>query len=793
MTTNIDVNKNNEVRLSKAALENLMSSGLSQKTITDMRIRMANAGDNIFSNKEGYVIPYMVPRQARNDYVFVIANSEPFKRVRLLGELKADDPKYIQSRATGSHIYFPPIVPATDWFDTSIPLVVTEGEKKAAAACQAGILCCAVAGVDSWRSRQLVINTNRLVAVSNALVSIRLDEDEGKKIETQIAEELNLLPFENREIYVCYDSDMNPTSVDHVQRAAFDFSIWLETQGAKPKQITLPYGDKEKVALDDFLIEFGTAGFWKRAKVAKFPYRPKIKGWVSNQLSGKAKGREVHVKVARGVLATLDRRGKRYVDKYGKFYYFDSSTDMLHPIPVSDIGDSTFSRYINNEFGISHADRETAMRVMDDFRSVPPFENIERAYKGSIAFKDTFYYQLNDSRMVKITADSKQILRNGDDSILFESGSNPVELIDAPSVKHFGWLNILEDTSLQAMQPLSDLETRVLTAGMFYLSPWMRRWSGMMLPIEVALGEAGSGKSTIFQLRKGIYSGSPRLNQPPDSLKDWYASIGNESGLWVGDNMGHKLDDKFSNELARLVTDPEPTFELRELYTTSDVKQQFVDASFAFTAIYNPISKSDLLQRSFIYNFESIKSGSADGNWLKTQLDGEGRAEWVAHHLDVVQKFLRLAPNVDWGARSKHRLVNLEQSLRVIGKIIGKEQIMESALRRLPEVIAYKVSESDPVMEGLRAFAMHLVYNNIGDRRFTIAEIINWVSFEDTQQRFHNIKVLSNSRSLARYITNHANEVAQASGIYKTDVKRSGVATYLIGESRTDLETGDEH
>lgn len=769
-------NGNGKYTLSEDAQLNLRLSGLKAETVEKMRVRNATPNDGINAGSSGYVIPYFLPVQNTNDYTLVIANGEPFKRIRIIG---GDGPKYIQGRATGSHIYFPPIPDAKDWFDPSIPLVITEGEKKAAAACQHGILCCAVSGVDSWRSRTFVFQADRLAVVNNTKVSIRLEEKEATMIETQVAEELPTLPFEDRLVYLCYDNDTNPKTVEHVQRAAFDVAVWLNHHGASARQIQLPFKDAEqtKVALDDFLQDYGSKGFWKLTKRAQFPYRPKVKGWIQQQLASKYKNRDMYVKVAKAVLATLDRKGKRYRDKFGNYYYFDKTTDVLHPIPVGDPrSNDPFAIYLNNEFGISTADKEAMTRVMDDFRSVEPIVSIDRAYQGSVAFKDKYYFQLNDSRMVKITANDKVVMRNGDDGILFLSGSEPVELVEPP--RDVNWLNILETTSLEPMDPLSIDETRVLVAGIFYLSPWLRRWSGMMLPVEIALGEAGSGKSTLFQLRKGIYTGSPRLNQPPDSIKDWYASVGNEHGIWVGDNMGHKLDDKFSNELARMVTDPEPTVEMRELYTTNDLSRTFVDCTFSFTAIYNPISKSDLLQRSFIYNFHNISGGNKDGHWLRRQLDGDGRAKWVAHHLDVIQKFLKLAPNVEWSAKSSHRLVYLEQALRVIGQIIGQPVVMNSALSQITQVTAERVAESDPVMEGLRAWGLYCAERGIRERMFTTADVVSWVKFEDMEERFTNIKMLSNARSLGKYITSHATEVAQTAGIYKTDRTRSGSSLY---------------
>lgn len=62
--------------------------------------------------------------------------------------------KYFQNPGSDSEIYIPPLLPwAQIAADPTQPLTITEGEKKAAAACQAGLFCIGVAGVWNWRQR----------------------------------------------------------------------------------------------------------------------------------------------------------------------------------------------------------------------------------------------------------------------------------------------------------------------------------------------------------------------------------------------------------------------------------------------------------------------------------------------------------------------------------------------------------------------------------------------------------------------------------------------------------------
>jgi hypothetical protein len=782
------------MKLTDQALENLEASGLTTDTIAAMRIRMANATDFNSRVQNGYIIPYFLPNLKSNKYELISDNGAPFFRVRLLDNVE-NGPKYLQERFSGTHIYFPPLPKAEDWFNEEIPLFITEGEKKAAALAQHGFLACAVSGVDSWRSRTLVIDQERVVNPDAKNIIIQVEDNDISKIQDKVSDELDMIPWEDRDVYIVYDNDVSIPTMEAVQRAAFDLAIWLDHQGASPRQIMLPFGEHEKVAVDDFLVEYGPEGLKKLLPRATYPYRPKIKGWVNKQLGRKGIGREDRVRVAKGILAALDNKGIRYKDELGNYYYFDKTNNMLHALRFTQgrgfSRSSSFHNMLVNDFGLSASDQEIITRLMDQFQATRPIEEIDRAYQGSVARDDAFYFQLSDSKMVKVTKEEMLTLRNGEDGILFESGVEGGNLVEAPKTygdiepdKAFGWLNILKQTSLKPMEPLNMDQTYALVAALFYASPWLLRWRGTMLPLELAMGEAGSGKSTLYQLRRAIYTGSARLNQPPKDIKDWYASIGDTHGMWVADNMGSKLTDEFSNEIARMITDPEPTYELRELFTTSDVLRRHVNCTFCFTSIYSPVTKPDLLQRSFLLNFESIRGERKDGKWLVHQIENGGRDRWIAHHLDMIQRFLREAENVDWNKKSSHRLVNLELILKTFGKIMGKEDAIDAALSRMGDIFSKRVADSNPVIEALVTFAYEHTngFTNKDSAPFTSVQIVEW-AMDDMERRFDNIRILQSARSLGKFLVAHENDVYQASGI-KFQGERSRRRNYYVDPER---------
>lgn len=764
------------------ALANLRESGLTEETIKSMQVRMATVNDGIRSDQSGYVIPYFVPDAKFEKYSRVATLDGPFTRIRLLNN--NGGPKYLQGRNTGTHIYLPPNVETELWGKPEVPLIITEGEKKAAAAAQYGFVCAAVSGVDAWRSHRLTVPQTSVVntGTGGAYVTITLEDSDAQKIETQVADELTILPLEGRQVYIIFDADMGKLStIESVQRAAFDLGFWVETNGGHVAQVHLPFAHRTKVALDDFLQDFGPEGLEKALKKAKFPHRPKLKSWVQKELSRSRPGRHTFTKVARAILANLDRRGIRYRDDNGRYYYFDKQSNVLYEVPFMDqrsgrLTSTTFDHFLISEFGISSSDRDVTTRVKEEMEALPPILHLRKVYRTSTTMADAFYYQLSDSEVVKVTAGGIETIRNGDDQILFVAGNNDTKLVEPP--KDFrGWLDVIDTTTIQPMPALSVEETRALAACLAYINPWLRRWRGMMLPVEVATGEAGSGKSSMFQLRKAIFSGSTRLNKPPRDLNDWYAVITNEHGMWVGDNMGHHLDDVFSNEIARLVTDYEPAVEKREYYTTSDVSLKQVDCTFAFTTIYRPVTKPDLIQRSLIFPFASVSAtlGEAE-EWVPNQLNKIGRDAWLAHHFEVLHRFFIEATAFDFKVASRHRLVLFEAVMRCMGRALGIEPLVSSAMNKLPTSISEAIVETDPVMSALDYF----VRNWQGGDTFFAADVYRFFQ-DDLNQEFTGIDVLRTTFTIGNYLNRHASDVRNSVGIV-IDGKRGGRQRYRIGE-----------
>lgn len=225
-----------EDQVEQLASDDLARSGLTLDDAKALGITWINSREAM---ERGYpalpclVIPYYDP--AGNPLGH---RKRPFQRVRFLRipANRADHPKYMQLPGSGIHVYFPRI--GCNWIvtlaDPTVPLYVTEGEKKAAKACKEGFPCFALGGVNSYQSKQH----------GDVLI-----------------DDLRAIDWWNREVRVCFDSDLL-TNIN-VREALMDFALALEQEGADVRVVLLGSGSGRKVGLDDFLVEHDAQHFRK--------------------------------------------------------------------------------------------------------------------------------------------------------------------------------------------------------------------------------------------------------------------------------------------------------------------------------------------------------------------------------------------------------------------------------------------------------------------------------------------------------------------------------------------------
>jgi predicted transcriptional regulator len=237
------------MRKNKPELTVYRERGISLQSATQSQLKYYEPEEhaNLMGNKSIQVPGIAIP------YFDIEGKFTGFVRTKVLGSYiqagSKKPAKYLSIQGSSPRIYFSMLL---SWpkiaKDTSIPLVVTEGEFKAIKACQEGIHAIGLSGVWNWRKR---------------------DDDENS---SPIAC-LNLIDWKGRTAYICYDSDAatNP----QVLKAELALAKELFNRGAIPRIIRLPtLPGHAKTGLDDFIVTLKSK--WKKAweqllKEASYP------------------------------------------------------------------------------------------------------------------------------------------------------------------------------------------------------------------------------------------------------------------------------------------------------------------------------------------------------------------------------------------------------------------------------------------------------------------------------------------------------------------------------------------
>jgi hypothetical protein len=216
------------MNLTTEHLKDLARSGLTAEVLTALQIEAVRPHDiKIMGVNSAYRIPYFTLEGKRNC----------FERWRLFPVIQRGDgsrQKYFQPTGSDSQLYLSPLCP---WPDVArqpaSPVVIVEGEKKAAAACTKGFHAIGVAGLWNWRQK--------------------LDTGERLTIPT-----IDLFRWHGREVLLVPDSDAWAKGRERDLLGGF-YALGQElvARGATVRFVRLRASGAAKVGLDDWLVAVG--------------------------------------------------------------------------------------------------------------------------------------------------------------------------------------------------------------------------------------------------------------------------------------------------------------------------------------------------------------------------------------------------------------------------------------------------------------------------------------------------------------------------------------------------------
>lgn len=772
-------------QFSQAVIDDLARSGL---TPTDIKAKPLGPAEKQMTNSpqgaDGYVLPYFS------------LYGEPLKyyRVRLFN----NDPKYKQTVNSSNHVYFPPQL--AGMLGTAKYLLLTEGEKKAAAACRAGFPCVALSGVDSWKSRTVVLPKDaKLVQGKDGSVIARLEGNQkaleglGDGYAVGFQEIIDFVSKRNIPIIIAYDSDSVLGTKPDVQRAAAVLGYELRFRGIPLKHIRqlILSGEQSglrKIGLDDLLVhpELGAMSLEGQinkclAQKSAFPIHPNPKEYVNKKLQRNNLSRQEAQALGTAVLSDLDAKGTRlYSPNDDNLYYFDRAAKHLMKVNFKfldpEYAKSDFGKKMYRDYNVAGHETRLMSWVGTMFSGESPIEDVYPERVVTVR-GDTMYYQLNDGQTVKVNADQISVIDNGEDNLLFESGhvapitekeiTEAVAKVRAMPWESW-WLQVLQEARIKNSE--ADYQRKLL-ALLYNISPWMYRWRGTQLPVEMTCGEAGSGKSTLYLLRLGIMNGKPVLRNAPNDLRDWGASVASTGGLHVTDNVhmsNTSLRQELSDELCRLVTEPDPHIERRKLYSDNVLVRTPVKSVFAITAIKQPFTNVDIIQRSIITELDkgTDEDLTYDGDWEKHQMAKYGgRAMWLAHQFVFQQKlFQQIRENWRANYKAKYRLINIEQLLQMAAQVYGWDGSWIPGY--VEESRDERSSDTDWALSGIKEYVT-IISNTMTSAQlnafnFTASSLSEWA---ESNPEYSDCAMLTNTRQLGKYMSQNKHTISMVAGV----------------------------
>jgi hypothetical protein len=179
--------------------------------------------------------------------------------------------------------------------DPEVPLVITEGELKAACGCAHGIPVIGLGGVWNFQSARLGL---------------------------ALLPELAATVWEGRFVAICYDSDSNDGTKGDVQQAQYRLTRQLAARGARVHHVDLPPINGTKVGLDDYIVAQGVTAFEELiAQAEEMQYSEELHK-LNDEVAYIRASQEM-VELRTGIVMSADKftnvayRPRRYIERVG--------------------------------------------------------------------------------------------------------------------------------------------------------------------------------------------------------------------------------------------------------------------------------------------------------------------------------------------------------------------------------------------------------------------------------------------------------------------------------------------
>jgi len=365
-------------------LKDLYESGLSDETILSAKIRSISAYEateilGFRINCRCLAFPYLNSQVGVLDGVIRLKPNIP-------PVITGRPAKYLSRKNSSNRLYIPKKV-FKDLNIHHIPLIITEGEKKALAAVQAGLSCVGLSGIYCWKGKSKETDNSNPIS------------------------DLDLINFKHREIFIIFDSDA--VYNQNIRKAEIDLAKELTNRGAKVKATRLPHGGSgQKTGIDDYLLIHSPESLLKLPTFNPLLHE-KIEGIRNERKGAFSKKRNI----SDLVLQEMYKMGGFKQSPVGEKYYFENQTSILH-----SLSDESFCTHLSEISYINKSEQEFKY-LLTEIKQKADLDS-STCNIHTLSFYDvetnTLYMNRFNNSFYKITPNEIQSCPNGKDNIYFK-------------------------------------------------------------------------------------------------------------------------------------------------------------------------------------------------------------------------------------------------------------------------------------------------------------------------------------------------------------------------------------
>lgn len=531
------------------------------------------------------------------------------------GRGKAKTVKYEQPKGAALRLDVPPSVRAK-LNDPSVPLVLTEGEKKADAGASAGIVAVSLPGVWGFRGT---------------------DPSTGGKLELP---DLDRIAWNGRDVWLAFDSDVIENA--QVQKALSRLSGILARRGANVRVLRLPAaGNGSKQGLDDvlhgmpsdadkwaLLTEYEDPAFWATAEDNR-SLAERLRDFILDEYE---LGQDDD-----GNTFALPKVGPRIVR-------------MLYTGRPSLHGEAPV-RFSQSDPGKPVVPQRVVSDVMAHVNGLCQDAPRTKLHLRVANFAERMVIDLGraDGALVEVDANGWRMLADTSDAPLFRRTDSLREL---PLPESGG-----STDELRQVLNVTD-ETWPLVLG------WQlgALFSDVPVPWLFCTGPQGSGKSDAALFILNVLDPRPALQAPPrkGDRSDPAATAAN-SYLLGYDNMT-SVSQEHSDWLCALVTGA--VDERRILHTTANVQTLSIKRSGILTGISVSGIRADLAERLVTVDFERITGTDRKAHGGLVAAFDKARGRILGALLDGVASVFAKLADVDGDTLDVPRMADYARVLK---------------------------------------------------------------------------------------------------------------------------------